>query len=121
MPTSAPTRKSPILAFIDAIHLVFEAIALAEKGLEMNPTKEEERALNETLVKLEVKRAELEAMRDALISQSRRLPGPTAPQVAEVSRLTGEVEALTNASITASRAVALTSRALAVATEIAAA
>jgi hypothetical protein len=120
MPPSGPTRKSPILAFTDALHLVFEAIKLAEKGLEMNPSKEDERALNETLGNLERKRAELQAKLDALISQSRQFPGPTAQQVAEVSRLTREVEAVTNASITASRAVALTSRVLALATEVAA-
>jgi serine protease inhibitor ecotin len=119
MPPTAPARKSPLVAFGEALHLVFGAIALAEKGLEKNPSPDDERALNQTLIDLELQRAEIQAKIDALIAQTRNLPGPTAKQVAEISRLTGEVEAVTNASLTASRAVALTSRTLALATEVA--
>jgi hypothetical protein len=119
MPPRGPARKSPLVALGDALHLVFEAIALAEKGLEKNPSTDEERVLNENLVALELQRAEIQGMINDLIAQTRTLPGPTAKQVAEISNLTGEVEAVTNASVTASRAVALTSRALALATEVA--
>lgn len=119
MPPTAPARRSPLVELGKALHLVFVAIALAEKGLEKNPSPDEERALNATLNDLERQRAEIQAKIDALIAQTRKLPGPTAKQVAEISRLTVEVEAVTDASLTASRAVALTARALALATEVA--
>jgi len=119
MPPSARARKPPLVAFGEARHLVFAAIALAEKGLEKNPSTDEERTLNQTLNDLELQRAALQAKIDALIQQTRHIPGPTAKQVAEVSQLTQEVEAVTDASLTASRAVTLTSRTLALATEVA--
>lgn len=120
MPPSAPARKSPLVALREALDLVFAAIALAEKGLEMNPSTDEERVLHDTLNDLELRRAALQAKIDALIAQTRTIPGPTAKQVAEISQLTRDVEAVTDASLTASRAVALTSRTLALATDVAA-
>lgn len=111
--------ENPLVALGNTLALVLRAIGTAQKGLEKNPSKEEERELNETLVVLERKRAEIRAKLNALIAGGRQVVSPTAAQVKEVSRLTAEVEALTNASITASRAVALTSKILSLASEIA--
>jgi len=113
--------ENPLVTLGNALSLVFRAIGMAQKGLEKNPSKEEERELNETLVELERKRAEIRAKLDALIAGSRQVASPTTAQVKKVSDLTAEVEAATNASITASGAVALTSRILSLASEIAAA
>jgi len=120
MPPMVPAPKTPIVALGEALSLVLDAIALAEEGLEMNPSKEEERALNETLTNLELKRAAIQAKLDALIAKTRQVAGPTQEQVAQISALTAQVGAQTNASVTASMAVALTSRVLALATEVAA-
>jgi hypothetical protein len=119
MPSTDREPMTPIGALGAALSLVFEAIKLAEKGLEKNPSKEDERELNETLIKLERQRAEIQAKMDALIAHTRVVAGPTPEQVARIAALTAEVGARTNASVTASAAVALSSRALALATEVA--
>jgi hypothetical protein len=113
--------ENPFVALGNALSLVFRAIGTARKGLEKNPTKEDERELNETLVDLERKRTEIRAKLNALIAGERQVVTPTAAQVKEISNLTAQVEALTNASITASAAVALTAKILSLATDIAAA
>ena len=121
MPPTDPGPKTPIGALGEALSLVFKAIALAEKGLAKNPSTEEERELNETLNELELQRAEIQAKMDALIANTREVAGPTPAQVARISALTAEVGAQTNASVTASGAVALSSRVLALATDVASA
>lgn len=113
--------ENPLVTLGNALSLVFKAIGIAKKGLLKNPSKEDERELNQTLAKLELRRAEIRAKLDALIAREREVVGPTTAQVKEISSLTGEVEALTNVSITVSGAVALTSKILMLATEIASA
>jgi hypothetical protein len=113
------TEEDPIIALGNALSLVRHAIRIAKKGLLMNPSTKEERELNETLVELDIKRAEVRAKLDALIAGSSTIVGPTTAQVKEISDLTAEVGKLTNDSITASGAVALTSKVLALATEVA--
>jgi hypothetical protein len=108
MPPTVPAPKTPIVALEEAISLVLDAITLAEKGLEMNPSLEEERALNETLNNLDLKRAAIRAKLDALIAKTRQVSGPTQEQVARISVLAAQVGAQTNASVTASAAVGLT-------------
>jgi hypothetical protein len=49
---------------------VFDAIALAEKGLLANPSVVEERKLNDTLNDLELKRAAIQAKLDAQINRT---------------------------------------------------
>jgi hypothetical protein len=112
-------EEDPIIALGNALALVRQAIRIAKKGLLMNPTTDEQRALNEQLTALEIERAEIRAMLDALTASSTTIVGPTAAQVKEISDLTGEVGKLTNDAITASGAVALTSKVLALATEVA--
>lgn len=121
MPSTDREPKTPIGALGEALSLVFKAIALARKGLEKNPSTEEGRELNETLNELERQRTEIQAKMDALIANARAVAGPTPEQVARMSALTAEVGAQTNASVTASAAVALSARALALATEVASA
>jgi hypothetical protein len=111
-------EEDPVIALGKALSLVRKAIATAEKGLLLNPSTVEQRELNETLVELELKKAKIRAQLDAQIAASTTIAGPTAAQVVEISSLTAEVEELTNASITASAAVALTSKVLALATEV---
>ncbi len=110
---------NPLVTLGNMLSLTFDAIAIAQKGLLRNPSKEEERKLNRTLAKLELERTDIRAQLDALIAGEQNIVGPTLDQVQEISRLTAEVDALTNASLTASGAVALASRILALATEVA--
>ena len=98
---------------------MFDAIALAQKGLLKNPSTEQERQLNRILAKLELERADIQAKITALIGKAKGVNGPNEDQVLEVSNLTAQVDVLTNANITASGAIALTSNILGVATEIA--
>lgn len=110
-------NNDPAVVLGEVLSLVFSAIEIAEKGLLCNPSVEEGRKLNEQLNDLQQKRAILQAKIDALIAGSVRIAEPTAEQVAEISRLTGQVEALTSRALTASAAVAFSSRVLTVATE----
>jgi hypothetical protein len=116
--TNGRGSANPAIGLSDALALVFDAITVAEQGLLRNPSVEEERELNEQLNDLQLKRATIRAQIDALIAGTRTIAGPTAEQVAEISRLTGQVEALTSAATTASAAVAFTSRVLEVATNV---
>jgi hypothetical protein len=113
--------QNPLVTLGNALSMVFGAIAIAQKGLLKNPSPEEERKLNRTLAKLELERATISAKLDALIAGNQDIAGPTPGQVQEISSLTAQVEVLTNANLTASGAVALTSRILTLATDIAAA
>jgi hypothetical protein len=117
--TNGADASAPSIALGRALALVFRALAVAEDALLLNPSREQERALNETLLELEAKRAMLRARLNALANDPRALPGPTAAQVTEVSLLAGQVEALTTANLTASSALAFTSKVLVVATQIA--
>jgi hypothetical protein len=114
-----PAPETPLVGLEEALSLVFDAIALAQKGLENNPSKEEERALNAALIDLDLRRATIEAKLDALIAHTTPVVGPTPAQVAQVAALSAEVETLTSAAVTASAAVVLTTRVLALATEVA--
>lgn len=116
----APAPKTPIGILGQALTLVFQAIAVAEIGLEKNPSKEQQRELEDTAHDLELQRAAIEAKMDALIDKIPGVTGPTPDQVAKISQLTTQVGALTRDSTTASGAVALTSRVLALATQVAA-
>jgi hypothetical protein len=117
--TNGTDAPIPSIALGRALALVFRALAVAEDALLLNPSREQERALNETLLELEGKRALIRAMLDALASDPGALPGPTAAQVTEVSLLTGQVETLTTANLTASSAITFTSKVLVLATQIA--
>jgi hypothetical protein len=112
-------RANPGIGLSDALALIFSAITIAEQGLLRNPSVEQERELNEQILALELRRATLRAQLDALINGNATIAGPTAAQVAEISRLTGQVDTLTGAALTASSAVALSSKVLAVATDVA--
>lgn len=116
--TNGRGNDDPAIGLSDALALVFSAITVAEQGLLRNPSVEEGRELNEQLNDLQLKRATIRAQLDALIAGTMTITGPTAAQVAEISRLAGQVEALTTAATTASAAVAFTSKVLAVATEV---
>jgi hypothetical protein len=118
--TNGADAANPSIALGRALALVFRALAVAEDALLLNPSREQERSLNETLLELEAKRAMLRAMLNALANDTRALPGPTTAQVTEVSLLAGQVETLTTANLTASSAIAFTSKVLVVATQIAA-
>jgi hypothetical protein len=113
-------NEDAILSVSNMLALVYDAIAVAQKGLLANPTKDEERALNRTLAKLELERADLSAMLDALEdADNKDFTGPTAEQVTLIGTLTAEVDNLTSANLTASAAVDLTSRVLDLATKVA--
>lgn len=114
-------QEDPVIALGNALSLVGKAIAAAAKGLLSNPSTEEQRDLNATIAELELKKAAIRAQIDALIAGSTTIAGPTAAQVTEISSLTGEVERLTNQTIAVSGAIKLTSRVLALATEVASA
>ena len=103
----------------DTLALVFETIVTAKQGLRANPRKEEERKLNRRLAQLEVERADLEAMLDAIIDgETIDVAPPTQEQVDEIARLTGEVGGLTRANLTAAGALTITSKVLALAAAV---
>lgn len=110
---------NPYDSLSDALSLVFDALAVAQKGLLKNPSREEKRKLLRRIGRLEGERAEIAAKMDALEAGATDVVGPTKNQVDEIAALTGEVEAMTRANLTASAALALTSRIMTLATEVA--
>ena len=105
----AKSDDDPVIALERALALVFDAIAIAQKGRRANPTKEEERKLNKTLARLEVERADLEGMIDALQNETADVSPPTEEHVKRIAELTGRVEQQTRMSVTAAGALAIAS------------
>jgi hypothetical protein len=105
----AESNSDPVIVLESALALVFDAIAIAQKGCRANPTKDEERKLNKTLARLEVERADLEGMIDALENEPADVPPPTQEHVERIADLTGRVERQTRASLTAAGALAIAS------------
>lgn len=106
-------------AYEDALALVFDAIAAAHAARRANPSKEERRKINKLLLRLEVERADLEAMLDALIDgREIDVPPPTQAQVDRIAELTGEVETHTRNDRTAAGAVTVAAKVLDLAVEI---
>jgi hypothetical protein len=106
----AESNDDPVIILERALALVFDVIAIAQKGRRANPTKEEERKLNKTLARLEVERADLEGMIDALENnEPHDVPPPTQEQVNRIAELTGRVEQQARASVTAAGALAIAS------------
>jgi len=110
---------NPLVTLGNMLSLVYDGIATAQKGLLRNPSPEEERKLNRTIARLEPERAKIRAKLDALIAGAQNIVGPTPDQVQQMSSLTAEVEGLTNASLTASGTIALTSKILDLAWKVA--
>lgn len=103
----------------DALALVFDTIVTVKKGLRANPNKERERKLNKMLAQLEIERADLEAMLDAIIDgDTVDVAPPTQAQVDEIAALTGEVGGLTRANITAAGTISVASKVLALAAAV---
>ena len=119
MATKNVGTQNPIITLGNARKMVSRGIKLAKKGLLKNPSKEERRDLNRVLLNLERDRATINAMITALINKEKEIVGPTAEQVAEISELTGEVGKVTNDNLTASGALALSSKVGTLATKIA--
>ncbi len=110
---------NPKIAYANTLALVFDAISSANKGLLANPSKEEERKLNKTLLRLEVERTDLMGMLIALAkNQPVDVAPPTQAQVDEIATLTGEVEGLTRANLTAAGALSVASKVLALAAAV---
>ena len=112
-------ENDPALALGDALDLVFDAIAAAERALRSNPSVEEGRVLNEQLNNLRLRQASIEAQLTAIAAGTLRLPPPSQQLVDRISRLAGEVDALRQGAARASSAVAFGSRVLTVAAEAA--
>jgi len=100
-----------------AIH---DSITQAKKGLNRNPSPEERRALDENILDLAEKNTILEARILAVRNGggADSVPMPTAAQIAAIGDLSAEVEGLTNENLTAAGALALSTRALTLATEL---
>ena len=110
---------NPKIAYGETLALVFDAISSANKGLLANPSKEEERKLNKILLRLEVERTDLMGMLIALAkNQPVGVAPPTQEQVNEIARLSGAVEGLTRANLTAAGAVTVASDVLALAVAV---
>lgn len=110
------TDKVP--ALLHAIELVDSAIALAEGALNDNPSPEEERALNQTLLRLNAERAVLEAELDAALNEDTAVQGPNAAQLAQIESLSKQVEQATSAGAAADAKIALAGKVLNVAAAI---
>ena len=109
----------PEIVYGNALALVFDAIASANKGLFANPSKEEERKLHKALLRLEVERADLVGMLDAMADgETLDVDAPTQTEVDEIANLTGQVAGLTKANLTAAGAISVTSGVLALAMKV---
>ena len=103
----------PIIEYENALALVYDAQALTLKGLRANPDKQEERKLIKRLARLKVEEADLIAMIDALEDEpAENLPAPDPALVAEIARLSGEVEAATKRNLSAAGALAAAGKVL---------
>jgi hypothetical protein len=116
--TNGQAPPDPAIALGDLLALIFEAKRVARRGLLSNPSLTEERALNEQLIDLELRRVAVKAQLDALLAGQPVVGPPSAGQVAEISRLAGEVEHLTAAATSASAAVVFGSKVLTVAGDV---
>jgi len=116
MPDKKINRK---IVYANTLALVFDAISSANKGLLANPKKEEVRKLNKLLLRLEIERADLMGMLIALAKRQRlSVAPPTQIQVDEIAALTGEIEGLTRANLTAAGALSTASKVLALAATV---
>ena len=105
----AQKTNDPIITLERALALVFDAIAIAQKGLRANPSKEEERKLIKTIARLDIERTDLEEMIDALENEPTDVPPPSQADVTRIAELTGRVERETRRNLTATGAVEITS------------
>ena len=103
----------------DALALVFDGISLAGKALLRNPSKEQKRKLNRRIARLEGERAEIAAKMDAIEDGVANVKGPSAAQVTRIADLSAEVESGAKSDLTASAALAVTSKVVTIVTKIA--
>jgi len=103
---------------LGALGVVGDAIELADGALHDNPTKEQERALNRALLRLNAELGVLNAELDAALAEDTTVQGPTEAQLAKIAELTDEVENAKNANATISARIALISKVLTVASAI---
>ena len=96
-----------IPGLLNAILLIDETIALAEKGLLSNPSTEEERSFNRVLLRLKTEREVLDAELDAALNARSAVQGPTASQIAQIGALTDQVEQAANNNANAGARLAL--------------
>lgn len=95
----------------DKLTLVNKALLLARRILAGNPPPEDLSDLNQTILELTKQQTKLEALLEAL----RRTPSVKAPdpgQLAEVKRLTADVDAAIRANTTARDAIVVGTRVL---------
>ena len=100
---------------------IYDAITWAKKGLNRNPSVEEGRALDEHILDLAEKNAILEARILAVRnSGGNDVPMPSPAQISAIGSLSAEVEGLTNDNLTAAAALSLATKAMKLASELAA-
>lgn len=99
---------------------IIDAIGCARKGLLLNPSTEEERELNQSILdwaeKSEILEARILAVRNAGAGDT--IKPPTAAQVTAIGSLSAEVEGLTNDNLTAAAALSLATKAMKLAGEL---
>lgn len=110
---------NPYKDLSDSMELIYDGISIANKGLLRNPDTTQRRKLNRRIARLEAELAEIGAKMTAIEDGETGIRGPTNAQVKLVAKLTGEVENMTRANITASKALALTSKIMDVAMKVA--
>ncbi len=113
------TRLQKAAALRDALSLVLDGIALAEKGLLRGPSKEEERELTRLLGALAVEKSDIKRRLDDVLDGDTSVTGPTPLQVQQTATLSAQVRQLTNQALVASAAVRLATDILGLASEIA--
>lgn len=105
----AENDNDPVIVLERALALVYDAMAIAQKGRRANPNKEESRRLNKTLARLELERHDLEEMIDAMEGTPADVSPPSQAEVDRIAELTGRVEQQTRTNITAAGALAIAS------------
>ena len=114
-----PTKLQKANGLRNALSLVLDGIALAEKGLLRGPSKEDERELNRLLGALAVEKNDINQRLDDLLDGDTSVTGPTPAQVQQTAALAAAVRGITNQAVVASAAVRLATDILDLATQIA--
>lgn len=98
-------RDALFKALADAQEMASDAITVAEKGLNANPTREQRRILNEDILELNAKFTKLQGHLLALARGGDVIARPTDRQLRELARLSASVDRMVNRSVSASQAV----------------
>jgi hypothetical protein len=113
----APTNNTDQLEI--ALGLVYDAITLSNRAMRSNPSKEEKRKLIKRRARLEVERADLEGILEALADgKDIDVTPPSVEQVEAIKTLVAAVEEQRRLDVAVSETFELAGKVLDLATEL---